>query len=62
VQQNWQATVQKSLGVHSCIRRPRQLTGGYYSFRSFPMVAIGIMSAFLIVVAIFNLVDFGRID
>jgi len=26
------------------------------------MVAIAIMSAFLVVVAIFNLVDFGRID
>jgi hypothetical protein len=50
------------LRVHPCVARPRQLTGGHYSFRSIPMVAIAIMSAFLIVIAIFNMVDFGRID
>lgn len=31
-------------------------------FGSFLMLAIGILSAFLLVMAILNLVDFGRID
>ena len=49
------------LSPHLC-RRPKAANRRHYSFRSTPMVAIAIMSAFLIVVAIFNLVDFGRID